>query len=182
MEKLSHEMENVLDVLRKGRKIEKGIVDVLLECLDGLETLVENVASGKTVKCDLTALYKKMEKILPKKEDVEVSTVTAEEKREEAGRVSPTIRIDIEKIQALQNLVEELSIAKMRLLQIASKHVIPELNEITATTDRLTSELQDRVMQMRMFPVAYIFDRFPRTVRDLSEKAPFGCKSIVSYG
>ena len=179
MEELSHEMENVLDVLRKAGKIEKGTetVDVLLGCLDGLETLVEDVASGKTVERDLTALYKKLDYILPTKEGVEVSValVRAEEKREkeeEAGRerVGPTIRIGIEKIQALQNLVEELSIAKMRLLQIASKHAIPELNEVTATTHRLTSELLDRVMEMRMFPVAYIFDRFPRTVRDLSMK------------
>ena len=178
MEELSHEMENVLAVLRKGGKIEKGTetVDVLLECLCGLETFVEDVASGKTVERDFTALYKKLDYILPeKKGGVEVSTVRAEEKREreEAGReerVGPTIRIGIEKIQALQNLAEELSIAKTRLLQIASKHASPELNEITATTHRLTSELLDRVMEMRMFPVAYIFDRFPRTVRDLSMK------------
>jgi len=179
MEELSHEMENVLAVLRKGGKIEKGTetIDVLLECLSGLETFVEDVASGKTVEQDFTALYKKLDYILPRREavDVSISTVRAEEKREreEAGReekVGPAIRIGIEKIQALQNLVEELSIAKMRLLQIASKHAIPELNEITATTHRLTSELLDRVMEMRMFPVAYIFDRFPRTVRDLSMK------------
>ncbi|RJS81415.1 chemotaxis protein CheA [Methanophagales archaeon] len=172
MENLSHEMENVLDVLRKGGKIEKGTVDVLLECLDGLETLVEDVAAGKAVKRDLTPLYKKLDYILPKKEGVEVSTVRVEEKREreETGRVGPTIRVGIEKIQALQNIAEELSIAKMWLLQIASEHPIPELNEVTATTHRLTSELLDRVTEMRMFPVAYIFDRFPRTVRDLSGK------------
>jgi len=184
MEELSHDMESVLDVLRKGGKIEKGTetVDVLLECLGGLETLVEDVASGKTVERDLTALYKKLDYILPKKEGVEVSTVAAKEKREreEAGRVGPAIRIGIEKIQALQNLAEELSIAKMRLLQIASKHAIPELNEITATTHRLTSELLDRVMEMRMFPVAYIFDRFPRTVRDLSRKTGKEVDFIVS--
>ena len=188
MEELSHEMENVLDVLRKGGKIEKGTetVDVLLECLCGLETFVEDVASGKMVERDFTALYKKLDYILPeKKGGVEVSTVRAEEKREreEAGReekVGPTIRLSIEKIQALQNLVEELSIAKMRLLQIASKHASPELNEITATTHRLTSELLDRVMEMRMFPVAYIFDRFPRTVRDLSMKTGKEVDFIVS--
>ena len=184
MENLSHEMENVLDVLRKGGKMEKGTVDVLLECLDGLETLVEDVAAGKAVKRDLTPLYKKVDYILPKKEGVEVSTVRVEEKREreETGRVGPTIRISIEKIQALQNLVEELSIAKTGLLQIASKHpiAIPELNEITATTHRLTSELLDRVMEMRMFPVECIFDRFPRTVRDLSMKTGKEVEFIVS--
>ncbi|MCW7071710.1 MAG: chemotaxis protein CheA [Methanophagales archaeon] len=233
MEKLAHEMENVLDGLRRRGGLEKGegTVDVLLECLDGLETLVEGVATGKTVSRDLTGLYKKLE-------NVAVSTATAaaekegekveegkeegrkveaeregeekeeekegekegegkeEEKEEEkeegrkveaeregegkeeekaAGRVGPAIRLGVEKIQALQNLAEELAIAKMRLLQIASasKHASrpdPELNEITATIDRLTSELQDKVMRMRLFPVGFLFDRFPRAVRDLSSK------------
>jgi len=177
MKTLSHEMENLLAVLKKGGEMEKGVVDVLLECLDGLETLVEDAGSGKTVKRDLTPLYKKLDYILPKKEGVEasISTVAGGEEgreKEAAGRkrIGPTIRIGIEKIQALQNLAEELSIARMRLLQIASKHAIPELSEISAATHRLISELLDRVMEMRMFPVAYIFDRFPRTMRDLSMK------------
>ncbi|KAF5413528.1 MAG: Chemotaxis protein CheA [Candidatus Methanophagaceae archaeon] len=170
MENLSHDMESVLDMLRKGGEIEKGTVDVLLECLNNLETLVESVASGKTVERDLTALYKKLDYILPTKGRFEVSTVTKGKKREEAGRVGPTIRIGIEKIQALQNLVGELAIAKMRLLQIASKQASHELNEITATIDRHTSELQDKVMEMRMFQVGYLFDKFPRAVRDLSRK------------
>ncbi len=171
MEKLSHEIENVLDALRKRGKVEKGTVDVLLECLDTLEMLVESVASGKTVKHDLTALYKKLEyTLLERKEDAEVSTITAEEEREEIGRISPTIRISLEKIQALQNLVEELSIAKMRLLQLVTKDATPELNEITATIDWLTSELRDRVMETRMFPVGFLFDHFLRPVRDLSKK------------
>jgi two-component system chemotaxis sensor kinase CheA len=181
MEKLSHEIENVLDALRQRGKVEKRTVDVLLECLDKLETLVNSVASGKMVKQDLTALYKKLEYTLPeKKEDVAVSTVTAEEKGEKAGRISPTIRIDIEKIQALQNLIEELAIAKMSLLQIASKQASPELNEIAAAIDRLTSELHNRIMQMRMFPVGYLFDRFPRAVRDLSRKTEKEVDFIVS--
>ncbi len=179
MEELSHEMENVLDVLRKGGEPEEGTVDLLLESLDGLETLVESVATGKTVKLDFTALHKKLKNIpAEKKEDVERPTVTAE--GVVAGRVSPSIRISIEKIQALQNLVEELAIAKMSLLQIASKYASHELNEITATIDRRTSELQDRVMQMRMFPVGYLFDKFPRAVRDLSKKTGKELDFIVS--
>jgi two-component system chemotaxis sensor kinase CheA len=180
MENLSHDMESVLDMLRKGGEIEKGTVDVLLECLDNLETLVESVASGKRVERDLTALYKKLDYILPTKEGFDVSTVTKGKKREEAGKVGPTIRIGIEKIQALQNLVGELAIAKMRLIQIASKQASHELNEITATIDRHTSELQDKVMEMRMFQVGYLFDKFPRAVRDLSRKTGKEVDFIVS--
>ena len=169
MEELSHEMENVLDELRKGREPGEETVNLLFESLDGLETLVETVATGETVKLDLTTLYKKLGTIpAEKKEDVVVSTVAAE--GGDAGSATASIRIGIEKIQVLQNLVEELAIAKMSLIQIASKYASHELNEITATIDRHTSELQDRVLQMRMFPVGYIFEKFPRAVRDLSKK------------
>ena len=178
MEELSHEIENVLDGLRKGGVPEKGTVDLLFESLDGLETLVESVATGETVKQDLTALYKKLEEIpaVEKKEDIKVPTVTAEG----AGRISPTIRIGIEKIQTLQNLVEELAIAKLSLLQLASKYACHELDEITATIGRHISDLQDRVMQMRMFPVGYLFDKFPRAVRDLSRKTGKEVDFVVS--
>ncbi len=179
MEELSHEMENVLDVLRKEGEPGEGTVDLLFESLDWLETLVETVATGEAVKPDLTVLYKKLKNIpAGKKEDIELPAVTAEGK--DAGKVRPTIRIGIEKIQALQNLVEELAIAKMSLLQIATRYASYELNEITATIDRHISELQDRVMQMRMFPVGYLFDKFPRAMRDLSRKTGKEVDFIVS--
>ena len=65
MEKPSHGMENIFDILRKGGRIESDTVDVLFECLNTLETLVEDVASGRTVKRDISSLYKKLEKISP---------------------------------------------------------------------------------------------------------------------
>ena len=69
------------------------------------------------------------------------------------------------------NLVGELVINKIALLQVtADNHTCDGLKRITENIDRLTADLQDLVMQVRMVPVSQVFDRFPRLVRDLSLK------------
>ena len=66
------------------------------------------------------------------------------------------------------NLVGELVIVKIRLMQMALTQRDQGLNELFTNIDRLTSELQDEVMQARLIPIAQVFDRFPRMVRDLA--------------
>ena len=68
------------------------------------------------------------------------------------------------------NWVGELVINKIALLQITSDTRNDSLKRITENIDRLTADLQDLVMEVRMVPVSQVFDRFPRLVRDLSLK------------
>ena len=81
-----------------------------------------------------------------------------------------SIRVSIEKMDSLVNLVGELVINKIRLLDIERAYGYKELDDTVATIDRLTTDLRDEVMQMRMVPVGQVFNRFPRMVRDLSKK------------
>ena len=81
-----------------------------------------------------------------------------------------SIRVSIEKMDSLVNLVGELVINKIRLIDIEKAYGYKELDETVATIDRLTTDLRDEVMQMRMVPVGQVFNRFPRMVRDLSKK------------
>jgi two-component system chemotaxis sensor kinase CheA len=66
------------------------------------------------------------------------------------------------------NWVGELVINKIALLQVTNESRNDGLKRITENIDRLTSDLQDLVMQVRMVPVCQVFDRFPRMVRDLA--------------
>jgi two-component system chemotaxis sensor kinase CheA len=79
-----------------------------------------------------------------------------------------TIRVSIERLDKLMNLVGELVIDKIRLIEIGSIHEIPKLTETIAHLDRLITDVQDEVMQARLVPVDLIFNRFPRMVRDLA--------------
>jgi two-component system chemotaxis sensor kinase CheA len=81
-----------------------------------------------------------------------------------------SVRVDINRLDKLMNLVGELVIDKIRLIRIGSIHEIPELTETIAHLDRLISDIQDEVMQARLVPVDRIFNRFPRMMRDLARK------------
>lgn len=79
-----------------------------------------------------------------------------------------SVRVDIEKLDSLLNLVGELVINKTRLEQIGLNHKLSDLVETIEQMDRVTTDLQTVVMKVRMVPVGQVFNRFPRMVRDLS--------------
>jgi len=91
-------------------------------------------------------------------------SVTAE-KKIKSGQ---SVRVDIEKLDSLLNLVGELVINKTRLEQIGITHRLTDLVETIEQMDRVTTDLQAVVMKVRMVPVGQVFNRFPRMVRDLS--------------
>lgn len=81
-----------------------------------------------------------------------------------------SVRINIERLDSTVNLVGELIINKARLEDISKAQDIPDLTEAVASNQRLMAQLQYEIMQMRMVPMEQIFNRFPRTVRDISKK------------
>lgn len=85
-------------------------------------------------------------------------------------RSGQSVRVDIEKLDALLNLVGELVINKTRLEQIGLTHRLSDLVETIEQMDRVTTDLQSVVMKVRMVPVGQVFNRFPRMVRDLARE------------
>lgn len=89
-----------------------------------------------------------------------------------------TVRIDVQKLDSLMNLVGELVIERTRLerfadimeLKYRSEEMIDTLNEISNHLGQITSDLQEEIMMARMLPIAQVFNRFPRMVRDLAQK------------
>jgi two-component system chemotaxis sensor kinase CheA len=81
-----------------------------------------------------------------------------------------SVRVSIERLDSLMNLVGELIINKIRLMQLATVHKLDVLEETLASLNRLTNELQEEIMASRMVPIEQIFNRFPRMVRDLAKK------------
>lgn len=79
-----------------------------------------------------------------------------------------SVRVDLEKLDLVMNMVSELVIHRTRLEQISNTYNLPELTETLEQIARSTSELQDLVMKIRMLPLEVVFNRFPRMIRDLS--------------
>jgi two-component system chemotaxis sensor kinase CheA len=85
-------------------------------------------------------------------------------------QATQSVRVKFDQLDKLMNWVGELVINKIALLQVTADSRNDSLKRITENIDRLTADLQDLVMEVRMVPVSQVFDRFPRLVRDLSLK------------
>jgi two-component system chemotaxis sensor kinase CheA len=95
------------------------------------------------------------------------------EKAASAALEASTLRVSVEKVDQLINLVGELVITQAMLAQ-NSKHIdtapYQQLAAGLANLDRNTRDLQESVMSIRMIPMATVFSRFPRMLRDLATK------------
>ncbi|GKS10005.1 chemotaxis protein CheA [Paenibacillus chitinolyticus] len=80
-----------------------------------------------------------------------------------------TIRVDIERLDSLMNLFSELLIDRVRLEQLASEIKRNELTETVEHMARVSSDLQNIVLKLRMVPVDTVFNRFPRMIRDIAK-------------
>ncbi|MGL4875856.1 MAG: chemotaxis protein CheW [Clostridium sp.] len=109
---------------------------------------------------------KPVEKLEEKK--IEERPKKREEKKVKSKKVHQSVRVDLERIDNLMNMVSELVIYRTRLEQIVSDNKETELNETLEQVGRTTSDLQDLVMKIRMLPLDVVFNRFPRMIRDVS--------------
>lgn len=86
-----------------------------------------------------------------------------------ANRAGKTVRVDIDRLDNLMNLVSELIIIKTRLEDTGSREKT-NMNEAIEYLERITTSLHDAVMKVRMVPIERVFNRFPRMIRDLTKE------------
>lgn len=84
-------------------------------------------------------------------------------------QVHQTVRVDIGRLDKLMSLVGELVINKTRLEQINASQEMTGLNETIEQINRITTDLQSVVQNVRMVGIEQVFNRFPRMVRDLAK-------------
>ena len=106
--------------------------------------------------------------------------------RKVAEKKDQTIRVDVDRLDALMNLMGELVLGRNSLVQTVNRITtdpqaddVEYINRATATVNYITTELQLAVMKMRMQPVGKVFGRFPRLVRDLSRDSGKKIELIV---
>lgn len=116
------------------------------------EIVIEQKIENKEVKVD--------------KKEIKKETQDNKQKKNRVGR---TVRVDIDRLDNLMNLVSELIIVKTRLEDIDVKTKDHNMNEAIEYLERITTSLHDAVTKVRMVPIERVFNRFPRMVRDLSK-------------
>ncbi len=138
----------------KGRLCESKYRDKVKEYLEGKkEIILEEIVdtSGKEEE---------------KKAEQEKQPANKKTNLKSSGR----IKVDSEKLDSLVNLVGELVTVQSHLSQTAGKNNDPELISIAEEVERLTWNLRDNVLDMRMIPIGTTFSQFSRLVRDLSKE------------
>lgn len=151
-----HEYKRVGDILiEKGEVTQSSINEVLKEKKLLGEILVqEGLVQNESVDAAL-------------KEQKFVKEV--KEKKKEAVTAS-SVRVPSEKLDKLIDLVGELVTVQARLNQTSNQQQHPELQKIAEEVERLTWELRDNTMSIRMLPIGSTFSKFRRLVRDLSKE------------
>lgn len=152
---------------------------------DEQQTQLKKVLSniGQVQSVGLTALKKGQSKgyvSQPEKllEETPVAEVTQKQQTQEketekstntGGASNRTVRIPMDRIDHLVDLVGELVISRTRVVEFANQNQSKELTNIVHSQGIITNELQELVMKFRMEPIDKMFSRFPRVVRDLAK-------------
>jgi len=89
-------------------------------------------------------------------------------KKSERAAANQTIRVNVQTIETLMNMVSELVLTRNQLLEISRRHEDSEFNSPLQRLSNVTAELQEGVMQTRMQPIGNAWGKLPRIVRDLS--------------
>ncbi|CAM4247711.1 chemotaxis protein CheA [Paenibacillus tarimensis] len=149
---------------------------------EDLKARIENISEIESAQ--VTVMDEESIAMLSKPSRPEAAAVKPEAQKEKAevkpaagapaaagggAAVTKTIRVDIDRLDVLMNLFSELLIDRVRLEQLASEIKRGDLTETVEHMARVSGDLQNIVLKLRMVPVESVFNRFPRMVRDLAK-------------
>lgn len=153
------------------------IAEVLAEPID-----LAKMPGSEEGKSAATEQKKEEQKAVPAKAAAAAAAPAADKKtgvaKQAGGKpiVNRTVRVDIEKLDVLMNLVSELIIAKNSLVaassaqKSASDKAQNNVNEQIEYLESVTTSLHESVMKVRMVPIESVVSKFPRMIRDLTKK------------
>jgi two-component system, chemotaxis family, sensor kinase CheA len=168
------EKGEIVKSLPKAKDIEEGNFDNTFELAyvtklekAEVENAVTRIAEIEKAEVEEVAIKKEEDGVKQTDDGRSDENKNESDGKKKASAISQSVRVNIEKLDSMMNLVGELVIAKIRLDQITRNRAYKELASSVDDFDRIINELQIEVTDVRMLPVSHIFDRYPRIVRDL---------------
>ncbi|HEY8541633.1 MAG TPA: chemotaxis protein CheA [Pseudothermotoga sp.] len=146
------------------------IVAVIKEEKETLRNIVMSISEIEKVTIKDISHAETQYKIVEKVESEEKKEETKTESTKERKRLTQTVRVDIDKLDNLMNLMGELVISRSRIADTLRKYSIKEVDESLSQLNRISLDLQNVVMKIRMVPISFVFNRFPRMVRDVAKQ------------
>lgn len=180
----THTAEDLLDDLRNGKlSVTLEIITLLLDQVDTLREMVVAAGQGKDeMGSDAKKVLARISHYLNpdgkavKKQEAASDNQGGLSDSEATGnshyKATRTLRVGVEKLDRLLDLVGELTIARGRVAQMLEtngKINIEELRDAHSFSDALHFELQDTILKVRMVPIGPLFHQYNRTVRDMAK-------------
>ena len=161
--------DNSLETVIKAAENVSEIASVLGEAidLDKMKKVQEAAPAAETKPATQNTVASK-----PAEPTAQAGGKPAEKKAGAGKPVGRTVRVDIEKLDVLMNLVSELIIAKNSLVSASNQEQAKAngVNEHIEYLESVTTNLHESVMKVRMVPIESVVSKFPRMIRDLSKK------------
>lgn len=202
LERVMHRLENYFDLVRKGKAVANpDTIDVVFQAMDVMGKLLDGVRNNRPSGVLTSNLITKLNKVcagkytrdsnLPQAVNVANSAAKKENHTEHKAdsaadgnepaakqQENLTIKVDIERLDALVNLVGELVIDRGRFVNIeedirvkTKEHgITAKMSETVQLFGRHMNEIQDIIMKVRMVPIGNTFNKFTRIVRDISRQ------------
>ncbi|EAK9953238.1 hybrid sensor histidine kinase/response regulator [Campylobacter lari] len=183
----SAKTEEPKEEIKEEPKAEEPEVDVNKLSDDEVEAEIERLLKVRKAEDQARRAEKKKTQeanLAPSKPAAQAQNTTAEKKVPAAGggssgaNMDQTIRVEVKRLDHLMNLIGELVLGKNRLLKIYDdveerydgEKFLEELNQVVSQLSIVTTDIQLAVMKTRMQPIAKVFNKFPRVVRDLGRE------------
>jgi two-component system chemotaxis sensor kinase CheA len=177
----SDPVQDNLDDLQAGQNISIMFMPAaeVQSVVDALKALAEVELLDYSTGDNEASEAQGQEKTEVKAEEKPAATPSAAPSDTVAAKQIQTVRVGVDRLDTLMNLVAELVIDRTRMNQIGgelalkyeNEELIQGLSETSVHIGRVVTELQEHIMKVRLLPVEQVFNRFPRMVRDLAHKA-----------
>jgi len=184
-----HNFETLLDLIRnKGCKFEKDFIDLSLLVTDYLKFFINAVATEEIHSISDNSILNRINEsvllvqTLPGNNTQNTSNIVQQEgsnsnEVKSKPGITQSIRVNQEKLDKMMNMISELIIAKNSFMHISTKlnqeydlpEISKEVKQVGAYVNRISDELQNAIMSIRMVEIRTIFQKMPRVIRDIAQ-------------
>ncbi|MDO5156930.1 MAG: chemotaxis protein CheA [Eubacteriales bacterium] len=180
---------SVQDIEDERFDLDFSLLIVSSKSLEEVKKVIANVSEIKEVLIEDYSIADDAKIVSSAPDSDKTETKNMDSKKEDSGKAATankaggkvgkpvanrSVRVDIDKLDVLMNLVSELIIAKNGLVSVSNqedgKTSMQNFNEQIEYLERITTNLHESVMKVRMVPIESVVNRFPRMIRDLSKK------------
>ena len=159
------------------------IKNAILDVSEIKEAYIGEIALNQIEKQENIVVQETTEEVKKETKTAEPAVTKQTAQKAPAKAVGRSVRVDIEKLDVLMNLVSELIIAKNGLVSASAQEgssMNVGFNEQIEYLERITTNLHESVMKVRMMPIESVVNKFPRMIRDLCKKLDKKMELIMS--